>query len=645
MKRKPKSLLKRILRILAIIIAVPLALIILAVAVPFAGSIGLKTEPLPENATTALRRACVGERWMLGAARIMDGLTLIPKDIPEAANGASEHFYPGGESQPGAAWQLGYAQTIITPKDWETKAYYEGGNISVPPRKLTGKLDELKVRVIAISVQPNESAGGPGAAQSRGEVNIFAAVDNLGVTNKQVLEIRALVGDLKLQSVNIAATHSHSAVDGTGFYSKGGVNEDYLAFANERIAEAIRAAVAAMEPGKLYLSQIGQNSMMEYDRKFWEKMDFDDETDEWDDTWSAKWLSVQQEMLRETPIEEYGLGQYIRNRRYPYEAYPSRMTKLRFAPLNEDSKETLLLNFAAHPYVAGLKLKNWPADSISGDFPYYMEEVINEAGANFIYINGAVNGIYPQRQGVPTKSWDEDEDAYYDDYHKTLDWHVRRIGRDYAAVALAMTMPVEEIAKNALTNPDNDHSYEYRNIITVMQNSGTVSETELRPQLSIRLQQTQLALENPLVRWAAKRDKLNANLVRSGKELRLATEIGYMELGGALSVALMPGELTPGLAWGGADTTAEFAFRMRDFDQPSLSESAGRDVLVFGLCNDEVGYVIPDNDYCMFYIPDGGELTYKLLDTWDYEHYAELLSPGPRAAGTLAEAFAKLVQG
>ena len=31
---------------------------------------------------------------------------------------------------------------------------------------------------------------------------------------------------------------------------------------------------------------------------------------------------------------------------------------------------------------------------LSADFPFYMEREINSAGENFIFINGAVNGIY-----------------------------------------------------------------------------------------------------------------------------------------------------------------------------------------------------------------------------------------------------------
>ena len=54
-------------------------------------------------------------------------------------------------------------------------------------------------------------------------------------------------------------------------------------------------------------------------------------------------------------------------------------------------------------------------------------------------------------------------------------------------------------------------------------------------------------------------------------------------------------------------------------------------------------YIIPDNDYLMFYGLGWSAFTGKVLHDWGYDHYAELLSPGPRAGSAFAEAFAGLV--
>jgi len=615
---KSKPILKRILRALAITVAIPLALVILLVAVPFAGSIGIKQEPLPIHTEAdaqwrvkALRRASIGERWMLGLARICDSLTPMPKSMP--ADFDSGHFYPGGKSV-GETWRLGYAQAIITPGDFESKAYRGGGNI--PVLTLKNKLDDLKVRVIALSAGE--------------EVNIFAAVDTVGLTNKQVRQIRALVSDLNLQSVNIAATHVHSAVDTLGFYSKGGADEEFLAFVNEKTAGAIREAVAALEPGSLYLSQMGNNDINYWDLydECYDAIGFpcdDDGTydwSQWNDEWGEKFGLAWEDILREYPVGDYGLGGFTYNRRQ--DTCSSMMTKLRFAPDDPDSRETVLLNFAAHPCWIGMRTKFWPADAISGDFPYYMEEAINAAGANMIYFNSAVNGIYFNYGGA-----------------ETLVERVQLAGRDFAGIALAMTMPPEKLVRSGLIDPEGGHNWEYDNIMFLLREQGPIPETELIPQLDIYARELQIEIENPILRWAAKLLKSNYSILRDGKKLKLATEIGRVELGGAVTVALLPGEFTPGLVWGGGDTLAENALRMRDFEAKTLSESAGRELLVFGLCNDELGYIVPGNDYIQFYFPLEGLIGRWTGLGWWY-HYQELLSPGPNAAAAMSEAFAQL---
>ena len=578
--KENKRTLKRILRILSIVAAIPLALIVLLTAVPFAASIGWEQEPLPprrqsdsQESLNNLRNARVGERWMMGLARILNAVTPMPRRIPSAYE--DSHFYPGGKSG-GGAWQLGYAQAVVTPEDWEAKTYCGGGNI--PTLKLNKKLDELKVRVIALST-------------GEGGVNIFAAADCIGMTNKQVRQVRALVSDLDLQSVNIAATHVHSAVDTLGMYTRGGVDEAYIAFMNEKIAGAIRAAVAAMEPGKLYISQIGQNDMDMgelYDRNAQAiGLDWDTvEWDRWDELWGEKWRAGWEALMGEIPAEEFGLGDMVYNKRHG--THPSTLNRLRFAPDDPASRGTLLLNFAAHPCYMGMKYEGWPGDVISGDFPYYMEEAVNAAGMDMVFFNGAVNGIY--------HSWDNSEQGE----------GVRRAGREFARLALDM--------------------------------AETTAETELPPMLDIRLQELMIGVENPIMRWVSKVRKSNYPVIREGKQLKIHTEIGLLELGGLVTVALLPGEFTPGLAWGGGDTLAENAIRMRDFEGKTLSEIAGREVLVFGLCNDELGYIVPGNDYVQFFLPID-----RLMWRWmGGRHYQELLSPGPGVAAVFASAFEEL---
>lgn len=48
----------------------------------------------------------------------------------------------------GDSWYLGFSERSITPPDIDAKNYYIGGNLSVPPRRVRGVLDDIKVRAM-----------------------------------------------------------------------------------------------------------------------------------------------------------------------------------------------------------------------------------------------------------------------------------------------------------------------------------------------------------------------------------------------------------------------------------------------------------------------------------------------------------------
>ena len=79
----------------------------------------------------------------------------------------------------------------------------------------------------------------------------------------------------------------------------------------------------------------------------------------------------------------------------------------------------------------------------------------------------------------------------------------------------------------------------------------------------------------------------------------LETETGYLELGGEFKALLVPGEITPGLVSGTGDMLAENSITNRASGFKSLCDIVGGDTAVFGLANDALGYIIPDNDYCI----------------------------------------------
>ena len=154
-----------------------------------------------------------------------------------------------------------------------------------------------------------------------------------------------------------------------------------------------------------------------------------------------------------------------------------------------------------------------------------------------------------------------------------------------------------------------------------------VAERELPPLLNLRLKEVLVPVSNPLISAAGKLNLVNYEILRgeNGK-FCIYTAIGYACFGD-VPVALVPGELVTDLYAGGASLTAQGSAHGKDFGYPGLQEIFGSDALCFGLCNDAIGYIVPDNDYKL-----------ALLD----DHYQEMISLGRKTASTLMEGYLAL---
>ena len=94
-----------------------------------------------------------------------------------------------------------------------------------------------------------------------------------------------------------------------------------------------------------------------------------------------------------------------------------------------------------------------------------------------------------------------------------------------------------------------------------------------------------------------------------------------------IKIAFVPGEVCTDLIYDGDSLTAAGSIRGRDFEGKTFTEIFGDDVIIFGLANDAIGYIIPDNDYAM---------------ALAFGHYHETLTLGEMTAKTLADAYAAI---
>jgi len=93
---------------------------------------------------------------------------------------------------------------------------------------------------------------------------------------------------------------------------------------------------------------------------------------------------------------------------------------------------------------------------------------------------------------------------------------------------------------------------------------------------------------------------------------------------GDLEIVTIPGEIFPELVYG---------------DDNTISSIVGSEFLIFGLCNDEIGYIIPEESYLL-----NEERPYidTITDSTGENHYEETNSVSEVSAQLILDAIAKL---
>lgn len=437
-------------------------------------------------------------------------------------NFTSDMFFEGMEDYlnapaSNAVWSLGYGSASLQTGDELDGKHYVGGSLSFPKSKAaTAIYDDQRVRVIAI----NDGSG-------RGTL-VFAVIDGFGISSTDVRGIRKELADFakanNIVGINISVLHQHSCVDtfgmngdlvkmiftnpalnrinntfGTNYKLLNGQNASFMKHLYDVTVESVKEAVNSMTTGKMYYSEIEA-------------------------------------------------GEYIRDKREPM-VCDTKIHRFRFVPDN-GAKETWLCNMAIHAVGNGAA-----GTEITGDYPYYIEQEVNKAGANFIQIQGAELAISSKHDSL------------------NLPEGTPRLE--------SLKIYGTTLGKLIVESKD--------------------AETEVTPLLNYRMKEYYVPVTNQILAFAGKLGALTNTVVATDDDnnvLEVATELGYLEIGTKLAVAIIPGELEPAIAYGGY-LDADHSWTGTDFDYPSLQDIVGTDkeLLVFGLMNDQIGYILEDNDY------------------------------------------------
>ncbi len=276
------------------------------------------------------------------------------------------------------------------------------------------------------------------------------------------------------------------------------------------------------------------------------------------------------------------------------ETFDKNLTRFRFSP-DDNSGDIYIVNFASHAELLGT------TSLVSADFPAYLIKEIedNIPCSNAVFFNGAIGGMVSAKEIKKVYRDSIDCEAY-----------MKGFGRRLGEFALSVS-----------------------------------SETELKPILNIKSKGIVVPGDNTVLILARYLGVLNNDIGRTKKRSRacIYSEVGYMELGDKdVAVFLIPGELFPELYNGEFLTEKDSANHRRSSYKKVLADMTDcKHKFVIGLCNDELGYIVAEND---FLLNEALPYINKATDDMDRDHYEETNSTGPETGRIILDETEDLIK-
>ena len=368
---------------------------------------------------------------------------------------------------------------------------------------------------------------------------MMVCADVIGLTNFEVSIIRASLEEFsskaKCKAINVCCSHTHGGFDTVGYWGK---LDTYMQKIFKTVKEVCLEAYDNRKKGDLYIG------------------------------------------TTHVPDAQY-------DKRPPVVLHDT-LTRIRFVP-DDGSKETWLLNYAAHPNTLG-----GSNTLCSADYPYFLRQTIyKEKDVNVLYGIGAIGAVDPGYPDIEDR-WKRTE------------------------------LQGETLGKAALSI-DNDE--------------------KMKPEITVVQQPFYYYADNAVLAFLAMLKVMSSKIVPAKKGdlgIALISEMTYMKIG-SQQILLMPGEVFPEVAYGGYDSAEDSATgRGPEIDPTPLVDIAeDKDLLIFGVTNDMTGYVVAPNDFILHktqpYLSSG-------RDRFDRNHYHETNSMGYSAAQTLTDVFADIMK-
>lgn len=271
----------------------------------------------------------------------------------------------------GNYWSLGYSSRSLIPDDFEGGKYYLGRDLM--NKKAEGIYDDMRIRVAVL-----DDNSGDGSV-------VIGAVDSLGVTSTDVRAIRAGVLDyckknnIAVSSINITATHAHSALDTQGVSTE----FFYKLFASSiQNLLGLTGDLPFMEAPSYFKEYFVNQSIIAVTEAF---EDMESGSLYYDTVDASEYIKDKRGLVSKDDIPE--------------------IASLYFVP-DSGSENTYLANITCHP--TSFSASN---GLVASDYIYYIDQYIREKeGANFVMIQGAVGQLSRDNIEVDTTGMTEFEE-------------------------------------------------------------------------------------------------------------------------------------------------------------------------------------------------------------------------------------------
>ena len=487
-----------------------------------------------------------------------------------------------------AGLRAGAAKVSITPDVHASKVYIAGFGSN---RVSTGVHDNLYARCLAI-----------GAGH---KTLVVCAADLIGIFYLDVLKVRSKV-EARLPEVTqviVASTHDHEGPDTMGLWGPGplksGVDLHYLNEVDNRIAEAAVQAATNMQEARMTLAR--DHSPL---------------------------LALLQDDNRPPYVKD------------PY------LFAMHLSSAATGKPIATLVNWADHPETLGST-----NTQITADYPHWLcQYVENHGGGMALFVNGPIGGLLstlgPQVALLDPATGQVAQDGTWEKAKLTGTMVGELAMRSLALRGRPFSVDSLVIRKAVIDIPLSNEGFRLDAGMGVFGGSrpvythGRLDPTTVEKPASFLIHLVQSYSGSAVDTKAIEQQLggLKSAKYATGQDLR--SEVDYVELlekkHVVAEIATVPGEIYPEIVNGGITRYPGADFPHAAFEPTLRPHFKSEYQFVFGLANDEIGYIIPKAEW---------DNKPPWLQNRSHRWYGEVNSVGPEAAPTVTQALVRLMEG